>query len=82
LETANKEIPTGTPVLVTFTVSWFEWRVDDTTTSPGPKSPSKLKSDGFQTSLSLNLQEIVVLYELEEDHGDETAGNDSEGSVL
>lgn len=85
LEQMQGEIPTGTPVLVTFTVSWFDWNVDETDSSPvksGQRSPSKLKKEGFERSLSFNLQEVVVLHEIEEDEGGNDAGDETDGSAL
>lgn len=81
----ESEIPTGTPVLVTFTVSWFDWNVDETDSSPvrvGMRSPSKLKKEGFERSLSFNLQEVVVLHEVEEDDGGNDTADDTDGSAL
>ncbi|KAF8590748.1 hypothetical protein K439DRAFT_1657125 [Ramaria rubella] len=80
LPTIDMEVCPGTPVLITFTVSSYEWSVDKGTALSPSKSPGKMKDDGFKDVLSLNLQEVVVLQDMIIDSGesdDETAENDT-----
>ena len=64
LNTYDHELAKGTPVMVTFTVGWYEW--DGKDGEEGQKtvgSPSKMKAAGFEKAISFNLQEVTVLYE-------------------
>ncbi|KIJ23196.1 hypothetical protein M422DRAFT_276280 [Sphaerobolus stellatus SS14] len=52
----------GVPILVTFTVSWYEWiRADDMNSPSMPTSPSKKKAKGYTTAMSFNIPDVVQL---------------------
>jgi hypothetical protein len=57
LDTYKHELPEGTPVMVTFTVSWYEWDGRDGEGEKTDGSPSKMKAAGFEKAISFNLQE-------------------------
>ncbi|KIJ52836.1 hypothetical protein M422DRAFT_242765 [Sphaerobolus stellatus SS14] len=79
------ELCEGDRVLVTYTVSWYDWREgeEEGKLPKTPQSPKKKREDGYSKALSLNLQQIVLL-ERDGDHGDhDDAGemqSDSESS--
>ncbi|KIJ38968.1 hypothetical protein M422DRAFT_258385 [Sphaerobolus stellatus SS14] len=52
----------GVPVLVTFTVSWYEWiGADDMTCPSTPTSLSEKKAEGYTTAISFNIPDVVQL---------------------
>ncbi|KIJ51399.1 hypothetical protein M422DRAFT_26814, partial [Sphaerobolus stellatus SS14] len=63
------ELSEGDRVLVTYTVSWYDWREGDEEGKlpKTPQSPNKKREDGYSKALSLNLQQIVLL-ERDGDH--------------
>ena len=63
LHTYDHELAKGTPVMVTFTVGYYEWDGKDGEGQKTDGSPSKMKAAGFEKAISFNLQEITVLYE-------------------
>ncbi|KIJ46349.1 hypothetical protein M422DRAFT_249940 [Sphaerobolus stellatus SS14] len=65
------ELCEGDRVLVTYTVSWYEWREgeEEGKLPNTPQSPKKKREDGYSKALSLNLQRIVLL-ERDGDHDD------------
>ena len=83
LVTYTHELAEGTPVFITFTVSWYEWDGKDGEglTQKNDGSPSKMKAAGFVNAVLFNLQEVVVLYDpypIE----DEESSNDSASDVF
>jgi len=71
----------GSPVLITFTVSWYEWDGKDGEglTQKNDGSPSRLV--GFVNAVLFNLQEVVILYEPHPIE-DEESSNDSASDVF
>ena len=53
----DHELAEGTPVMVTFTVGWYEWDGKDGEGQKTDGSPSKMKAAGFEKVISFNLQE-------------------------
>ena len=45
LDTYDHELVKGTPVMVTFTVSWYEWDGRDGKGQKTNRSPNKMKQD-------------------------------------
>ena len=48
LDTYDYELAEGTPVMVTFTVGWYEWDGKDGEGQKTNGSPSKMKAAGFE----------------------------------
>ena len=63
LDTYDYELAKGTPVMVTFTVGWYDWEGKGGEGQKTNRSPSKMKAAGFEKAISFNLQEVIVLYE-------------------
>ena len=63
LDTYDHELAEETPVMVTFTVGWYEWDGKDGEGQKTNGSPSKMQAAGFEKAISFNLQEVIVLYE-------------------
>ena len=56
------ELEVGLPVLVTFTISWYNWNAADDGDAPdNPSSPSKKQKDGYSKAVSFNIHEVVHL---------------------
>ena len=55
LNTYDHELAKGTYVMVTFTVSWYEWDGKDGEGQKTNGSPSKMKAAVFEKAISFNL---------------------------
>ena len=52
LDTYDHKLAEGTPVMVTFTVSWYEWDGKDGEGQKTDGSPFKMKATGFEKAIS------------------------------
>jgi hypothetical protein len=85
-EYAQSELPIGSVVLVTFTISHYAWNPSDRE-KPSPsanisKSPSRMVQSGYKKMASFNLQEIVILYGTNTDSDELTSSAGSPGEIF
>jgi hypothetical protein len=85
-EYENSEVPVGSVVLVTFTVSHYTWNPSERE-KPSPsanisKSPSRMVQSGYKKMASFNLQEIVLLYGSDTGSDELTSSAGSPGEIF
>ena len=84
LPTLSEELEMQDIVFVTFTVNSYDWEESENEARQNltPKSPCKMREEGYMKALSFNVLDIVLLYREEpvedvgEDEDDESAGEE------
>ena len=83
LPNIQSELEVDVPALVTFTISWYEWKASDDPEAPEtPTSPSKKKKEGYTKAVSFNIHDIVRLSSSPATGDDISYNVDSEDDVF